>query len=404
VLGGEAQLAGVTYRNAPLGIAVTDIAGLLRPEGSRLRADLTGRTPGNGRLALAGTIAPLDAGLPVDLVVTATEATPVSSDLLRATLDADLRVSGALASGATIAGPVRIRRAEIRVPERIGGAVRSLEPVREIGTPPGGARRRANSTPAASTSAGPPIALDIRIEAPRNVFVRGRGLDAELGGTLAIGGTVATPQVDGALELRRGDLTIIGRRLTFDRGRLAWTGALMPELALRASSQGVGITAIVEVTGPPTSPQIVFSSTPELPQDEVLARLLFDRPLRDLSPFEIAQIAAAAAGETGLAGGGSAGVLDRLRQGLGLDRLAVGSGTDGATRRSTAEDRGGPTVEAGRYVADGVYVGVRQGTQPGSSRVGVRVDLTPRLKLEAETGDRDAGNRVGLSYQWEWGR
>ena len=55
-------------------------------------------------------------------------------------------------------------------------------------------------------------------------------------------------------------------------------------------------------------------------------------------------------------------------------------------------------------MAEGVYVGVRQGTTAGSGRVGVRVDLTPRLRLEAETGDREAGNRVGLSWEWQWGR
>jgi len=30
------------------------------------------------------------------------------------------------------------------------------------------------------------------------------------------------------------------------------------------------------------------------------------------------------------------------------------------------------------------------------------VDLTPRLKLEAETGDREAGERLGLTWEYEW--
>jgi translocation and assembly module TamB len=137
----------------------------------------------------------------------------------------------------------------------------------------------------------------------------------------------------------------------------------------------------------------------------VLARLLFDRPLRQLSPFEIAQIASVLAGAAGLPGGDAAGgFLERIRRNLGLDRLAVGSESERASRSTSAEDRAGATLEAGRYVAEGVYVGVKQGTEPGSSRVGVRVDLGPRLRLEAETGDREAGNSVGLSYEWEWGR
>lgn len=399
VLGGEARIANGSYRNAPLGVALTDIAGVLRSRGDRLAADITGRTPGNGRLTVAGAIAPLAAAFPVDLTITATQAQPVSADLLRATVDGQLRLSGAVGTGLALAGPVRVQRADILVPDRFDGAVRTLRPVREIGTPPGRAPRPA-ARPADAGAAAVPVALAVTVDAPRAVFVRGRGLDAELGGRLRIGGTVAAPQIEGGLDLVRGELSLAGRRLEFERGRLAWTGDLLPDLTLRATSQAGSYALVAEVTGPPTGPELSFTSTPELPPDEVLARLLFDRELRDLGPFEIAQIAAAIAGQAGVLGGGE-GVLGRLRQGLALDRLAIGSSDQ--RPGETGEERG-PTVEAGRYVADGVYVGVRQGAEPGSTRAAIRVDLNRRLRLEAETGDQEAGNRVGLSYEWQWGR
>ncbi|MGG5821694.1 translocation/assembly module TamB domain-containing protein [Falsiroseomonas sp. HW251] len=404
--GGDARLAQGSYRNAVTGVAVTDLSGTLRPDGPRLRLDLNGRTTGEGRLALAGSVEPLAPFLPVDIQLTATNAQPVSSDIVRATVDADLRLAGRVLQDARLAGTVRIRRAEIRVPEKLGGGTRTLEPVIQRGTPRNGATIIADPAPAAADpGAGPPVALAIAVEADRQVYVRGRGLDAELGGKLDIGGTVAAPQITGQLAMRRGDIAVVGRRLTFDRGRLDWHGGVIPDLDFRATSQAGQVSARVEVTGPATQPVIAFSSTPELPQDEILARLLFDRPLRDLSPLEIAQIAAAAAGATGLPGGDAAtGFLDRLRQGFGLDRLAVGGNNESAGRNSTQEERAGATLEAGRYVADGVYVGVKQGTQPGSSSVGVRVDLTPRMRLEAETGDSSRGNRVGLNWEWQWGR
>ena len=404
VLGGEARLSGGSYRNGVLGIAITDIAGTLRPEGRRLRADITGRTPGEGRLALAGTIEPFARALPVDVTLSAVNAQPVVSDLLRATLDADLRLSGGLTSEALLAGQVRVRRAELRIPDRLGGGVRSLGPVTERGQPRGRAPRPA-APPPRETNATLPIALAVDVAAPRSVYVRGRGLEAELGGQVSVRGRIAAPEISGALDLRRGEIALAGKRLEFDRGRLAWDGALLPDLQLRASTQSGGYTARVEVLGPATAPELVFSSVPELPPDEVLARLFFDRPLRELSPFEIAQIAAGLAGTAGLVPGATGGgILGRLRDGLGLDRLAVGSESERVSGSSTEEERSGPTLEAGRYVADGVYVGVRQGTEPGTSRVGVRVDLTPRMRLEAETGDREAGNRVGLSWEWQWGR
>ena len=404
VLGGDARLSGGIYRNGVLGIAITDIAGTLRPEGRRLRADIAGRTPGEGRLTLAGTIEPLARALPVDVTLSAVNAQPVVSDLLRTTLDADLRLSGGLATDALLAGQIRVRRAELRIPDRLGGSVRSLSPVTERGQPRGRAPRPAAPSPR-ETNASLPIALAVDVAAPRSVYVRGRGLEAELGGQVLVRGRVAAPEISGALDLRRGEIALAGKRLEFDRGRLAWDGALLPDLQLRASTQSGGYTARVEVLGPATAPELVFSSVPELPPDEVLARLFFDRPLRELSPFEIAQIAAGLAGTAGLVpGAAGGGILGRLRDGLGLDRLAVGSESERVSGGTTEEERSGPTLEAGRYVADGVYVGVRQGTEAGTSRVGVRVDLTPRMRLEAETGDREAGNRVGLSWEWQWGR
>ncbi|MGK7866103.1 translocation/assembly module TamB domain-containing protein [Falsiroseomonas sp. E2-1-a20] len=409
VLGGQARLANGSYRNAVLGVALSQLAGTLSAEGPRLRVNLTGQTGGQGRIALTGTVDPLTAGIPVDLALRADGAQPVSSDLVRATVDAELALTGAIGTGARLGGVVRLRRADIRVPEQLPTSVRSLGQVTEVGRAPGrpAPRRAAAPRPAAqpaTASPSAPIALDLRLEAPRGVFVRGRGLDAELGGNLQIGGTLNAPDITGGLALIRGEFQILARRLTFSRGRLDFTGGLIPDLDFEATSQTGGTTVRANVSGPPSQPVITFSSTPELPQDEVLARLLFDRPVSELSPFEIAQIAQAIAGATGLVGGGATGVLDRVRQGLGLDRLAVGGGGESAGRGTAARERAGPSLEAGSYVADGVYVGVRQGTESGSSRVGVRVDLTPRLKLEAETGDREAGERLGLSYEFQWGR
>jgi translocation and assembly module TamB len=96
-------------------------------------------------------------------------------------------------------------------------------------------------------------------------------------------------------------------------------------------------------------------------------------------------------------------VMDRVRETFALDRFSVGGG-ESSSSRTDPDERRGATLEAGRYIAEGVYVGVRQGTETGSTRVGVRVELTPRLRLEVETGDREAGERVGVSMEWQWGR
>ena len=166
-------------------------------------------------------------------------------------------------------------------------------------------------------------------------------------------------------------------------------GNFLPSLDFLASAQSRAYTISLAITGNPTAPVLTVTAEPELPQDEALARLLFDRETSRLSAFEIITIAQAAAQLAGISTPGG-NTLDRLRRGLGLDRLGVGS-TAG----------GGAALEAGSYVAPGVYLGIRQGTD-GVPGVGVQVELTPRLRLEGQTSTGPAGDRLGVTWEREY--
>jgi len=236
-----------------------------------------------------------------------------------------------------------------------------------------------------------PMALQLTIAAPRAVYLRGRGVEAELGGEITIAGTLATPAPQGALRLRRGSINLAGRQLQFSRGLISFdAGTFNPSLDFLATARSRSHTVNLTIKGDPTAPEVTLTAEPELPQDEALARLLFDRETSRLSPFELASIAQALAQLSGLAPRGL-GVLERLRALAGLDRLGVVG--DGA---------GGARVETGRYIAPGVYFGLRQGTGGGAPGVGVQVEITPRLRLEGETSTGPAGDRVGLTWEYEY--
>src|SRR5690606_6544556 len=119
--------------------------------------------------------------------------------------------------------------------------------------------------------------LDLRITAPRQIFVRGRGLDAELGGRVRISGFTSAPEVTGSFEMRRGRLTIIGKRLDFTTGEITFGGGMVPALNMVASTTVNANTLNVNVTGLANDPSFTFTSSPALPQDEVLAQLIFGR-------------------------------------------------------------------------------------------------------------------------------
>ena len=256
--------------------------------------------------------------------------------------------------------------------------------------------------------------FDVAIQAPREILVQGRGLDAELGGQLHVGGTSDAPLFSGGFDLERGSFTIAGSKLSFTAGRVSFDGAGLkknkvdPTLDFTAQTTLTDATATLRITGYADAPRFDFSSTPPLPQDEIMARLLFGENASQLTALQAAQIGAALATLSGV--GSGVNPLVKLQKSLGLDRLNVSSGTT-TTATGTAESSG-TAIEAGRYIAKRVYVEAKQSTT-GSSQVQVNIDLTNHLKLQTRLGngtaitqgvtpENDPGSSIGLSYQFEY--
>ena len=124
-------------------------------------------------------------------------------------------------------------------------------------------------------------------------------------------------------------------------------GDLIPFLRVVASTENDGITANIEIEGRADDPKVRFTSSPELPEEEVLAQLLFGQGLQNLSPLQALQLASAVAT---LAGRGGEGVISRLRTGIGVDNLDV---------KTNAQ--GGAEVTAGKYISKNAYTEVTVG-------------------------------------------
>jgi translocation and assembly module TamB len=395
-ISGQLQLARGEIQDFTQGLRIYGIAATIRADGQTIRiASLTGRA-GPGTIAAAGTIGIFAPGLPVDLTLTARNARPLSSDTISATLDADLTVKGAVDRGLQAGGKISILHAELGIPDTLPASVAVLPVHRPGDKPP--------APPGPPAAPAAPTGLDLTIQAPGQIFIRGRGLDAEMAGNLIIKGTSAQPQLSGGLDMRNGTIDVAGTTLTFTQGKIGFdgtglSGKIDPTIDFIATSTTDTVTATLEISGTVSKPKITLSSSPELPQDEVLAYLLFKRSAKDLGPFQIAEIAAGLVQLTGVGGSGGFNPLDSVRKGLGLDRLAVGSTT---TTSSSGATTSTPTIEAGRYVANGVYVGAKQGTSGNETQATVQIDLTKGLKLETDVGSGTGGNQVGLTYQFEY--
>ncbi len=393
---GSATLSGGEVQDYVQGLHLTNMAARIRATGKTIELASFSADAAPGTITASGTVG-LAAPMPVDIHLRAQNARPLASDLLTATIDADLAVQGQMQGKLDAGGQIKVRRADIHIPDSFPPSVAVLNV------------RRAGQKPPPPAPPAPPsvVALGITVDAPQAIFVRGHGLDAELGGRLKVAGTVTAPQISGGFQMRRGQFSLAGTTLDFTQGEVGFNGAgvtgkIDPTINFVAESSQGGITATLTITGYADAPKIGLSSLPELPQDEVLAHLLFGQSMSSLSPLQIAEIGAALAEISGVTGGGG-GPLSSIRKGLGLDRLSVGGGTNGA----------GASVEAGRYVARGVYVGAKQATSGGGgTQAQVQIDLTRRLKLDTQFGtggstqgatpQNDPGSYVGLSYQFEY--
>ena len=234
-----------------------------------------------------------------------------------------------------------------------------------------------------------------------------------MGGDLHIGGTTASPAVTGGFHMIRGTFALASSQLTFKEGRVSFSGTglkgkIDPTLDFKAETMVGNTTARLHITGLADAPQFELSSDPSLPQDEILARLLFGESASQLTAVQLAEIGVAL---TTLAGVGGSGPnpLAKVQNALGLDRLSVGGGTSTGTQGSQSS---GATVEAGRYVSSRVFVGAKESTT-GFSQVEVDVDLSKHLKLQSRLGngtattqgttpENDPGSSVGLLYQFEY--
>jgi len=393
IVGGSVGIADGGFNDPLNGVALSKIVGRLEGRGRDLDiSSLTAQTKNGGQIAVTGrvTVAP-DAGMPGSIHVTAHNAQLANTDVVSSVGDLDLTIGGALARSAKVSGRVTLANMDVSVPDRLPANLKPLPGSRHIDAKGFAAQmlalERKEKAKAAKHSTFD-AALDLAISAPNRIFVRGRGIDAEFGGDLKIGGTVAKPNIVGGFDLRRGKLQLLTQRIDITRGKLTFSGGLTPTLDFTAETTAADVTAKIGVSGPAALPGFAFSSSPELPQDEVLSRLLFAKASGSLTPFQAVQLAAALAQFSGAGTGVDA--FEKMRKSLGVDSLDLDAGGSS-----------GPSVGASRYIMDGVNVGVKTGSKPEQTSVNVGVDVTKQMRVQSETRV-DGKTSVGVGVEWEY--
>jgi len=383
------------------GVSLTDItAQIVGNEGTlQIKSFTAAAAPGT--VSMSGSVGILQKGIPVDLQLTARNAQPLVSKLITSNLNADLTIKGTARERLDVAGSMHLNRTLIGIPNGLPLNVAVLD-----------VRRRGTKKPAVREKPLV-IGLNVAVQAPDEILVQGRGLDARMRGDLQISGTTESPLVSGGFDLERGTFSLATGRLNFTEGRVSFNGAglqnkIDPTLDFTAQATIGDTTVIMRITGLADAPVFDFSSNPAgKQQDDIMALLLFGAPTQQLTPLQLAQVGAALASMSGVGGSNSLNPLVKIQKSLGLDRLSIGAGT---TNPQTGQDSGA-SIEAGRYVSKRVYIEGKQ-TTAGTSQLEADVDLTKHLRLQTRLGngtavqgttpDNDPGTSIGLIYRFEY--
>lgn len=384
-LAGGARLTDGRYENTELGVILGELGFEAEAEGRQVRITrIDARDGAGGSIEGRGAV-DLDPArrFPIDAEMRFERMRVVHRDDVSTRLTGPLSIAGDL-DKTTVTGDLVIGPADINLPQRLPAARMATVEVTEVRGGPSHAGPAPPGAPGASA-----IQLDMRVGAPNRVFVRGSGLDSEWRADLRIRGAATAPAITGELNVVKGHLTVFGRRFDFEEGAAIFDGAYPPNpyLRVRAAARTQDVLARLSLEGTPDELELSLSSEPALPEDEILARVLFGRDISEISPIQALELAQYAAMLSGRLGGGL-GALGSLRRAAGLDRLEV---RQGAATGETA-------IGMGAYLGEDIYVELEQGAGLDSSRVSVQVEITPRIRVEAETS---AGARSGFGIFWK---
>ncbi|MFV0292077.1 MAG: translocation/assembly module TamB domain-containing protein [Paracoccus sp. (in: a-proteobacteria)] len=400
-LTGQLTLTGGRLAEPRIGLTMDHLNLDAQLQNGLIGIDLGGGLRTGGSVAVDGSI-DLRSGRPeLDLTARLDQAVLRDPNLYELVADGTVSVTGIAADGPLVSGAINIVEAEFQIPSTGLGGVQAIPDMVHVNDSwqSAATRAKAGIEPYGSAAAeaaglgGPaatppqnPARFDLTINAPNQVFIRGRGVDAELGGETRLTGNARQPVPVGHLSLIRGRVDLLGKRFDLNEGLIELQGSLIPVIRLVATHVEDAVSIRIVIDGEVRDPDITFESDPPLPEEEVLSYLLFGQGLDQITPLQAAQLANALAV---LAGKGGIGVVGNIREVTGLDDLDM-----------TIDDEGDVAVRAGKYLTRNIYTDIELGGD-GKTQVNLNLDLNDAITARG-SADNEGDSTLGLYFEKDY--
>ncbi len=379
---------GLAYDNLTYGTHLTAMS--LNGQFSRDRLEIRnltgqagdGTVTGSGYISLAAS-----RGYPAKVDLKLHDARLANSDDLRVTATGQLQLVKPANQQPVLKGTIRLPSTRYQIARQGAAEVPTLTGVHF--KPPRQRPRVTGDAAQTPTAAFGDIALDLHIVAPNQLYVSGMGLESEWSADLSVTGTSSDPRIAGSVRLVRGTLGFAGHSFDLADGRIRFQGGSGSNAVISLTAEDTinDVDITINVSGSVSNPRISFSSSPGLPQDEILSRILFGNSVGSLSALQAVQLAASLNSLRG--SGGGLNPIGKLRAATGFDRLRI-LGADQTTGRGTA-------IAAGKYITNDIYLEIITDAR-GYTATQLEVALTPSLSILSRAGGT-SGTNLTVRYK-----
>jgi autotransporter translocation and assembly factor TamB len=390
VTDGALQLTatGVRYKDIQMQLVCTD---------NRLELTQLHAQSGNGVLDLTGGAE--STGLTLQhliLNLRMQQFTLLHTPDLEAVVSAAVELRGSL-DEMLATGTITVSPARVQLSDKLVGGVETVQPWQlTVEGVYGSGQQKATTEAASAAHAGPSLSFlrtNLQLDLPRNVWVRGPGTAFELSGALTITKELRESFVlSGTVETVRGFASFYGGKFVLERGRVTFTGSpeINPALDVEVTRAVSDYVVSIHISGRMKSPQLTLSSTPDLPQADIVTLLVVGKTSDRLTESERGGLSSRA---QQIVGNVAAGELEQLlAKPLGFDTLDI----------QTGDKLGSGKVSVGRYITQDIFLSYeRQSGDEKGNKVGVEYSINRHLKVKGSSSDT-GGSALDLLWRIDY--